>query len=196
MTRKKYLVTICLLCLFLIFVANDAFCLTFTVDAKANSSSGGTGLDTGIYLSSGDFFTVTADPNDLWSAGSLPRWSNADGLIGPLYATGSDESGQPAGTLIGANFGNWCQNGLCAPYGALVGEIEGNFFLLGTNFSGTAPGDGILKLYYWDSNNFDNYGTITVNVNTNVAPVPEPATIFLLGSGLVGVVGLGKRFKN
>jgi hypothetical protein len=29
-----------------------------------------------------------------------------------------------------------------------------------------------------------------------VAPVPEPGTILLLGSGLLGLVGFRKRFKN
>jgi hypothetical protein len=71
------------------------------VDAFTNSSSGGTGGSTGVFLTLGQNFTVTVDPNDLWNAGALPRWSNADGLTGPRVAVLGDESGQAPGTLIG-----------------------------------------------------------------------------------------------
>ena len=77
--------------------------VAFDVDAFANSTSGtGAGLDTGIFFDAGDVFSVEVDPNDLWSAGALPRWSNADGLTGDLFATGTDDSGESAGTQIGA----------------------------------------------------------------------------------------------
>src|SRR5262245_60758939 len=94
-----------------------------TVDAFANSSSGGSGEATGVVLTAGQAFTVTVALNDLWSAGALPRWSNADGLIVPLVATGSDESGETAGTVIGSIFPLWTQDGFTAPYGSLVGQI-------------------------------------------------------------------------
>ena len=67
-----------------------------------NNSSGGTGVTT-ISLAAGQSFTVTANPNDLWSAGALPRFSNANGLTGNLYASAADDSGQSVGTLIGVN---------------------------------------------------------------------------------------------
>jgi hypothetical protein len=154
----------------------------FNVEAAANSSSGGVGLNTGIILSAGQQFSVTAATGDLWRAGALPRWSNADGLVGDLFATGSDESGLPAGTRIGESFGAWIQNGLSAPYGALVGELAGTYFLLGTDFSGPAPVAGTLSLYYWDSNNGDNSGSVRADVT-----VPEPIALSLVSIGLLGV---------
>jgi hypothetical protein len=71
------------------------------VNAFTNSSSGGTGSSTGVILALGQNFTVTVDPNDLWNAGDLPRWSNADGLTGPRFAVLGDDSGQaPALSLV------------------------------------------------------------------------------------------------
>jgi len=159
----------------------------FNVSASANSSSGGVGLNTGIALSANQVFSVTAAPDDLWSAGALPRWSNADGLVANLFATGSDESGELMNTLIGTNFGLWNQNGLSAPYGALIGELGGTYFLLGTSFSGPAPVGGTLSLYYWDSNKGDNSGSILADVRVESQAVPEPIALSLVSLGLLGV---------
>jgi hypothetical protein len=164
--------------------------VVMNVFARANSSTGGTGLDTGVSLSSGQSFTVSAAPTDLWSAGALPRWSNADGLTTPLAATGSDESGESAGTTIGEPFPLHTQNGLTAPFGSLVGEVNDVFFLIGTSFSGTAPGTGtdILTLYYWDSNFADNAGSIAATID-----VPEPGAVLLVALGLFGIAATHRR---
>lgn len=168
----------------------------FDVYAFDHSSSGtGVGLDTGITLNTGDFFTVTVDPNDLWSAGDLPRWSNADGLVGDLCATEGDDSGESPGTLIGQDYGTWTDagKGLTAPYGTLVGEINGTYFVLGTSYSGPAPASGNLKLYYWDGNNEDNteYVTVTVDtsipVNIDIKPGSDPNSINLGSKGVIPV---------
>lgn len=125
------------------------------VDALANSSTGGVGVSM-LALTLGDQFTVVVSPLDLWNAGPLPRWSNANGLTGNLFATGTDESGELLGTQIGQAFPLWTQNGFTAPYGALVGRIGTSYLLLGTSFAGPAPATGTLELFYWDSNNSDN----------------------------------------
>jgi hypothetical protein len=161
---------------------SSARAVTVDVFAQANSSSGGSGAVTGVFLTLGQAFTVSAGPNDLWNAGPLPRWSNADGLTGDRFATGTDESGQAAGTQIGANFGLYSQGGLSAPFGSLVGQIGSNFMLLGTNFSGTAIASGELFLYYWDSNNGDNTGSIAATISA--AAVPGP----IVGAGLPRLV--------
>lgn len=164
-----------------------ASALPWVVDAKANSSTAGTGLST-ISLLAGQAFSVSVDPLDLWSAGALPRWSNADGLIGDLFATGTDESGQAGGTRIGRDFGLQSQGGFSAPYGKLVGAIDGGFFAIGTSYSGVAANAGTLKLFYWDSNASDNSQWITANVSA----VPEPGTWALLAAG-VGALAFVRR---
>jgi hypothetical protein len=163
------------------------------VTAFTNSSSGGTGSSTGVILALGQNFTVTVDPNDLWNAGALPRWSNADGLTGVLLATGTDESGQPFGTQIGANFGLHNQGGLNLPFGTLVGKIGvGDFFEIGTSFSGPANAAGELKLYYWDSNFSDNSQYVTAQISA----VPEPSTWAMMILGFAGVGYLAYRRRN
>lgn len=173
------------LALSLAMTAVTADAATVVVDAAANSSSGGAGAVTGFTFTVGDIFTVTVDGDDLWNAGSLPRWSDADGLDGPAYASGTDESGQLAGTQISANFGLWSQDGFSAPYGALVGKIGATYAFIGKSFSGPAWDTGALTLYYWDSNNVDN----TQYVTATITAVPEPAAwaLMIAGFGLTGV---------
>lgn len=162
-----------------IFAVPAASAISYDVYAAGNSSSGsGTPLDT-ISLTVGEWFSVAAAVDDLWSAGALPRWSNADGLIGLLLATGSDESGQPVNTQIGIDFGMWNQNSFSAPYGALVGQIGSSYILFGTSWSGTAPESGVLRLMYWDSNSFDNSEKISVEITTRSSNVPDQGGIAL-----------------
>jgi hypothetical protein len=163
--------------------------MVFTVDALTDTRV--SPLNTGIELLAGDAFEVSVDPDDLWNAGALPRWSNADGLVGDLFATGSDESGQAAGTLIGEDFGLYSTGGFTAPFGALVGQLDSELFLIGTSFAGTAPVDGTLSLLYWDSSYGDN--TDALDVTVSVAQVPIPAPAALIG---VGLLALGWRRRR
>jgi hypothetical protein len=171
--------------------AEPSRAVTVTVDAFSNSSSGGVAATTP--LTAGENFTVTVDPNDLWNAGPLPRWSNANGLIGAdRVATGIDDSGLPAGTVIGQAFPLWTQDGLTAPFGALVGQIgNGALFLIGTNYSGFSASSDTLKLFYWDSNFADNTGFVTAFVTD----VPELSTwaMFLVGFACFGFVSYRRR---
>jgi len=160
--------------------------MIFTVDALTDTRV--SPLSTGIELLAGDAFEVYVDPGDLWNAGALPRWSNADGLVGDLFATGSDDSGQVAGTLIGQDFGLYSNSGFSAPFGSLVGRLDSAFFFIGTSFAGTAPVDGNLSLLYWDSTYADNTEAIEVTVRVGQVPVPAPAA--LIG---VGLLALGWR---
>jgi hypothetical protein len=175
----------------MVLAAISAQATTFTVDAKNNSSTGGLGLDT-ITLSAGQSFSVLASELDLWNAGALPRFSNANGLIGNVFATGSDESGQAVGTLISKSFGNYTQNGFTAAYGQLVGQVGSQYFALGTNTTATTTSAGTLKLFYWDSNASDNTGSIAVSITS--VPEPETYAMLLAGLGLMGAVA--RRRKN
>ncbi|SIN59848.1 PEP-CTERM protein-sorting domain-containing protein [Parasphingorhabdus marina DSM 22363] len=173
-----------------LLIATPASAATFVVDAFDNSVSGGTGLST-ISLTAGQIFTVTSSTDDLWSAGALPRFSDADGLVADRFASAMDDSGQAVGTQIGRDFGNFNAFGLSAAFGSLVGNINGTYQVIGANFSGAAWDTGTLELFYWDSNQRDNFGEISFDVNA----VPEPATwaFMILGFGAIG--GAMRRHK-
>lgn len=160
---------------------------TFIVQSLANSSTGGTALST-VSLAAGQAFTVSSSTNDLWSAGALPRFSDANGLVANRFATPADDSGQTTGTLIGQSFGTYTQSGFTAPYGAMVGRINTSYFLVGSSFAGVAASAGVLELFYWDSNNGDNTGQIAAEVNALAGAVPEATTwgMMIAGFGLVG----------
>lgn len=166
-----------------LLVTVPANAATFVVDAFDNSVSGGTGLST-ISLTAGQIFTVTSSTDDLWSAGALPRFSDANGLIADRFATATDDSGQAIGTQIGRDFGSFNAFGLSAAFGSLVGNINGNYQVIGADFSGAAWDTGTLELFYWDSNRRDNFGDISFEVNA----VPEPATwaFMIFGFGAIG----------
>jgi hypothetical protein len=173
----------------------EATTASYTVDALSNATGRGSGVPVSVFA--GESFSVSVDPLDLWSAGPLPRWSNANGITGPdLIATGlpdvnGDDPGVPAGTVIGSSiFPLAPANGLTAPYGTLVGQWgAGNYFVVGTAYTGVAL-DSTLKLFYLDGLYSDNTGSVLATVTTTPVPEPEAYAMFMLGLGLLGFMTL------
>jgi len=133
-----------------LLLAGTAHAAVVDVDARADSYRSGTG--TGIVaatLAAGETFTISVAADDLWSAGGTALWSNANGLTANLFATGSDDSGAAAGTLIGKNSGFYNTADGSFRYGELVGRIgNGQYFAIGTSYSGEAAAAGDLRLFY------------------------------------------------
>ena len=128
----------------------------FEVKAKENSATGGNALNTGVVVAKGDRLIIKVAEDDTWSAGGSETTSNANGLV--------------AGNKYGGVFGTYTSptTGATFPFGSLVGSLDGgkSYFLVGTQFDGPVPQAGTLSLLYWDMNNEDNSGSITVSVET------------------------------
>lgn len=141
----------------------------FTVSAKDNSVAGGSALDTGITLTSGESLTITASG----------LWQNDPDTA--TWQSGPDGHGNATYTVGGQTF----------DIGALIGKIgSGDYFLIGSSFTGTANAAGVLDLFYWDSDAYNNSGSVTAAVTA----VPEPANMALMGLAL-GAFALTRRRK-
>jgi len=116
----------------------------FEVFARQNSISGGTGLDTGLQVSTGQHLVMTVDEEDTWKWAAGVNTSNANG-----------SSAHPI-TKLGATFS----------VGTLVASLDGGktFFRVGTNWNSTVPNDGVLSFYYWDSDSSNNSDSVTASV--------------------------------
>ncbi len=160
----------------------SATTVSVDVDALANSvygagGNGADGKDTGLDISAGQFITITVPSIDLWQNDPDSSYiSGADGHDGFVG------DGHP-------NF-DFTADGITAPYGALVGRIGTDYFLVGENYSGTATASGELELFYWDSDYANNSGTVTATVTA----VPEPGNMALMALAL-GAFALTRRRK-
>jgi hypothetical protein len=88
--------------------------------------------------------------------------------------------------------------------------VVGNLILGGVNTTGTpwahytfdisslvaAGGTFQLRFAAVETQNYINLGVDNVSINATPSEVPEPATIFLIGTGLVGVAGRGLRRRR
>ena len=141
------------------------------VDAKNNSLGGGVAFQPGVFLSIGESFSVTANAADLWNN------SGTD----PTYVSNADGHSFQMGTM----------DGLTDAIGSLVGEIgNGPLFHVGTSYSSVATSAGQLKFFYFDSDAYNNTGSVRVAVSA----IPEPANIALMGLAL-GAFALSRRRK-
>ena len=161
----------------LLAVSSFAAATVVSVDAKANSIAGGSAAATGVTLTTGESFSAIVEAGD----GENTTWKN-------------DPAANYVSTANGdASFGTYTIPGTASTFtiGTLVGEIgSGDYFKVGTGFTGLANATGELKLFYWDSDAGNNSGAL----NVAISAVPESTNVALMALAL-GAFALTRRRK-
>lgn len=131
----------------------------FVVKAKENSVSGGVPMQTGVAVGPGELLTISVPADQTWTAGAADRTSNANGLGNPLGGT---------------QYGQFAKGNFSFLYGSLVGSLDDGktFFAVGTRMEMTILAKGKLSLYYWDSDQTGNSGSVTATVAVYTGPRP------------------------
>lgn len=136
--------------------------------------------------------------------GNLEHWGGIDSTVSTINTNIAAQAGNPStksvfgtstagagvwdATVVGGAIGNWFSNGPVTYPGLVANELNTFQSLYGvTGNGGTAIAK--LQVYSLGSLELTSNGTLETAQST----VPVPAALWLFGSGLLGLLGVGRR---
>ena len=167
------------------FLASDATSTTFKIGQQRFLTTSTLDLSGGNPIGSQTAFSNSLTSQAGANFGSFVSWINANCITGNTCASGWGDSS----ALGQISFGKGAPTSwVSASYanGASLGTAS-TMYLLATNGTGAS---GVSNSYIGGTLDVSKTGVITVS---NGAPVPLPAAVWLFGSGLLGLMGLGRR---
>jgi len=139
------------------------------------------------------------------NVGNLTKWAGIDGTITTvntnIAAAGGGTAVQGAAAAsagvwdaqtAGATVMNWYSNGPVTAVSPVVDELNTFQTLYGVTGDGNTTSIGHLQVYTLGQLELTSNGTLET-ATTPPPPVPVPAALWLFGSGLLGLAGVGRR---
>jgi hypothetical protein len=172
---------------------------------QAGQYTGGTTNSNFNAVGNAKFITTAPSANVITNktTGNMIHWASIDGAVTTINSNIASQAGNPSttsvfgaatasagvwdATAVGNALGNWYGNGPVTYQGVPTDQLNTFQNLYGV--TGDANSSGKLQVYSLGTLELTSAGTL----ESPTLPTPIPAAVWLFGSGLLGLIGVGRR---